>query len=292
MLKSMTGFGRATAEADGMLWTIEVSSVNSRFLDVQARFPRSLAGAEFAIRRRVGEHLSRGKITVSISWEALPGLAAGARLNQSLADSYIKQINDLKARHSLPGEVSVELVAGLPELFTNPLDVGDKTGREDELLRALEVALRQLDGVRAAEGTRLGDDVRGRVRAIQSQLSQMELEAADYARNLAAKVQERVAKLFSDISIDPQRLAQEVALLAERADITEETVRLGVHLDEFLRILDEGGQVGRRFNFLLQEMVRETNTIGSKTGELAVIQRVVMVKEELEKIREQIQNLE
>jgi uncharacterized protein (TIGR00255 family) len=292
MLKSMTGFGRATAEADGMLWTIEVSSVNSRFLDVQARFPRSLAGAEFAIRKRVGEHLSRGKITVSISWEALPGLAGGARLNQSLADSYIQQINELKARHNLPGEVSIDLVAGLPDIFTNPLDAGDKGDREGELLKALDVALKQLDSARAAEGEKLGDDARGRIRAIKSQLGLMETEAAEYARNLAAKVQERVAKLFADVAIDPQRLAQEVALLAERADITEETVRLGVHLDEFMKTLDAGGQVGRKFNFLLQEMVRETNTMGSKTGELTVIQRVLTVKEELEKIREQIQNLE
>jgi uncharacterized protein (TIGR00255 family) len=292
MLKSMTGFGRATAEAEGLLWTIEVSSVNSRFLDVQARFPRSMAGAEFAVRRRVGEHLSRGKITVSVTWEALPGFAAGARLNQQLADAYIKQINDLKLRHQLPGEVSVEVVVGLPELFTNPLDTGDKGERESELLSALDTALGQLDLARAAEGARLGEDLRARVSAIKSELAQMEGEATLYAQSLAAKVKERVAKLFEDISIDPQRLAQEVAFLAERADITEETVRLGVHLDEFLRILDQGGQVGRRFNFLLQEMVRETNTIGSKTGELTVIQRVVVVKEELEKIREQVQNLE
>jgi len=288
----MTGFGRATAEASGMLWTIEVASVNSRFLDVQARFPRSLAGAEFAIRRRVGEHLSRGKVTVTISWEALPGQSAGACLNQSLADSYISQIRELQERHDLPGEISIELVAGLPDLFTNPLDAGDKGDREVELLTALDVALKHLDSVRAAEGAKLGEDARARIAAIKLQLKSMEAEADEYARNLVTKLQERVAKLFGDISIDPQRLAQEVALLAERADITEERVRLGVHLDEFVRVLDEGGQVGRRFNFLLQEMVRETNTIGSKTGELAVIQRVVMVKEELEKIREQIQNLE
>ena len=292
MLKSMTGFGRATTEADGMLWTIEVASVNSRFLDVQARFPRSLAGAEFAIRKRVGEHLSRGKVTVTITWETLPGAGGGVQLNHATAEAYIKQINELKEKHRLPGEITIELVAGLPDLFANPLDSGDKGGREEELLKALDVALGQLDRMRAAEGAKLGDDVNGRVRAIQAQLARMEAEASEYAANLATRVQERVAKLFADVTIDPQRLAQEAALLAERADVTEETVRLGVHLNEFARALEEGGQVGRRFNFLLQEMVRETNTIGSKTGELTVIQRVMTVKEELEKIREQVQNLE
>ena len=292
MLKSMTGFGRATTEADGMLWTIEIASVNSRFLDVQARFPRSLAGAEFAIRKRVGERISRGKITVTVTWEALPGEGGAAQVNHSLAESYIRQIQELKAKHKLAGEVTIDLIAGLPEIFANPLDSGDKAGREDELLKALDSALAQLDSARATEGKSLGADMLARLRAMQAQLGSMESEAGEYARNLEAKVKERVAKLFAEVTIEPQRLAQEAAMLAERADITEETVRLGVHLKEFAKVLEEGGQVGRRLNFLLQEMLRETNTIGSKTGELSVIQRVVLVKEELEKIREQAQNLE
>jgi uncharacterized protein (TIGR00255 family) len=292
MLKSMTGFGRATATCEGMLWTIEIASVNSRFLDVSARFPRSLAAAEFAIRKRVGERISRGKISVTVSWEVLPGEGSAAQVNDALAQAYIKQLNDLKVRHKLSGEVGIELVAGLPELFSNPLDSGDKGGREEELLKAVDEALSHLDQMRIAEGRSLGQDMLARVRAIQEQLAAMESEAAEYARNLEARVKERVAKLFSEVAIDPQRVAQEAAMLAERADITEETVRLGVHLSEFAKVLDQGGQVGRRLNFLLQEMVRETNTIGSKTGELTVIQRVVLVKEELEKIREQAQNLE
>lgn len=292
MLKSMTGFGRATAQSEGMLWTIEVSSVNSRFLEVQARFPRSLAGAEFAIRKRVGERLSRGKITVNASWESLPGEGGAAQVNHQMAESYIKQLNDLKAKYGLAGEVTVDLVAGLPELFSNALDSGDKGGREDELLKAVDAALAELDLMRATEGKSLGDDMQARVRLIQAQLAAMETEATEYARSIEVKVKERVAKLFAEVTIDPQRLAQEAAMLAERADITEETVRLGIHLSEFGKVLDQGGQVGRRLNFLLQEMLRETNTIGSKTGELTVIQRVVLVKEELEKIREQAQNLE
>ena len=128
--------------------------------------------------------------------------------------------------------------------------------------------------------------------ASRGELAQIEKEGETYARCLAETVQKRVSELFEDVSIDPQRLAQEAAFLAERADITEERVRLTAHLDEFEVTVKRGGEVGRRFNFLLQEMVRETNTIGSKTGELTVIQRVVRVKEELEKVREQVQNLE
>lgn len=292
MLKSMTGFGRATAQSEGMLWTIEVSSVNSRFLEVQARFPRSLAGAEFAIRKRVGERLSRGKVTVAVSWEVLPGEAGPAQVNHPMAESYIKQLNELKSKHKLAGEVTIDLVAGLPELFSNALDSGDKGGREEELLKAVDAAIAQLDQMRLTEGKSLGADMLARVGLMQAQLAAMEDEAGEYARGIEAKVKERVAKLFGEVTIDPQRLAQEAALLAERADITEETVRLGIHLAEFGKVLDQGGQVGRRLNFLLQEMLRETNTIGSKTGELTVIQRVVLMKEELEKIREQAQNLE
>jgi uncharacterized protein (TIGR00255 family) len=292
MLKSMTGFGRATAEADGMLWTLEVTSVNSRFLDVGARLPRALAGAEFALRKRIGTRLSRGKVTLTVTWENLPDEVAGVRINTPLARAYISQLKELQSSSGVGGEVTIDLIAALPDLFSSATDSGDRDSREATLLGALDEALDKLEAMREAEGDKLGNDITERLATIHRDLGHIESEAEAYAKALADKVKERVSQLFADVAIEPQRLAQEAAFLAERADITEERVRLTAHIQEFQTALKKGGQVGRRFNFLLQEMVRETNTIGSKTGELTVIQRVMHIKEELEKIREQVQNLE
>ena len=292
MLNSMTGFGRATVEGEGLLWTVEASSVNSRFLDAQVRLPRALSGAEFALRKRVGRFVKRGKVTINVSWDMLPGEDEAIRLNQSLARSYIKQLRELQKSERLTGDVSIEVVSALPDLFASATDSGDREARERLLVGALDSALEALNRMRETEGAKMAGDVEERIGLIRIELAGIEKEAEVYAKSLAENVQKRVAELFADISIDPQRLAQEAAFLAERADITEERVRLAAHLDEFEATLGRGGEVGRRFNFLLQEMVRETNTIGSKTGELSVIQRVVKVKEELEKVREQVQNLE
>jgi uncharacterized protein (TIGR00255 family) len=292
MLKSMTGFGRATIEAEGMLWTIEISSVNSRFLEVQTRLPRLLAGLEFALRKRVGEALSRGKITVSISWEILPHAGSGVLVNRPMAEGYIKQLRELQTTYGLGGEISIATIAALPDLFVTALDGGDKESREERLLAATAQALDALESMRKTEGNRLGEDIAARIGLIRFELQSVEAEAETYAKGLAEKVQSRIKQLFGEVGMDPQRLAQEAVFLAERADVTEERIRLAAHLDEFEATLAKGGEVGRRFNFLLQEMVRETNTIGSKTGELSVIRRVVRIKEELEKVREQVQNLE
>ena len=292
MLKSMTGFGQATVQADGILWTIELSSVNSRFLDVQLRLPRALAGTEFSLRKRTVESLSRGKVTVTVSWENLKDSSVGAVLNGDLAESYVNQLRQFKERLKLEGEVSIDVIAALPDIFSSAFESGEKSDRDDLLIGALDEALSSLNEMRATEGEKLAADIRTRLGLIRDELKLVEDEAENYARALAERIEAKVTKLLEEVSIEPQRLAQEAAFLAERADVTEERIRLAAHLDEFEKALKKGGSVGRRFNFLLQEMVREVNTIGSKTGELSVIQRVVRMKEELEKVREQVQNLE
>lgn len=292
MMKSMTGFGRATVEAEGMLWTVEVTSVNSRFLEVQARLPRLLSGIEFAARKAIGERLARGRVTLTITWEALPDAAESLVINASLARSYVSQLRELKETHQLDGDVTVGTLASLPDLFTTALEGGDRERRDKMLLEALGRALDALGQMRIAEAEKLGVDVGQRISLIRNELDAINGEAEEYTKALVEKLQARMQQLFADVALDPQRLAQEASFLAERSDVTEERIRLAAHLDEFEATLKKGGEVGRRFNFLLQEMLRETNTIGSKTGELTVIRRVIKIKEELEKIREQAQNLE
>jgi uncharacterized protein (TIGR00255 family) len=292
MLKSMTGFGQASVEADGIVWTIEITSVNSRFLDVQLRLPRTLAGTEFSLRKRAVERLSRGKVTVTVTWENLSDKSVGSSLNTGLAESYVEQLRELKNKLKLSGDVSIDVIASLPDIFSSAFESGEKSVRDEKLLSALDEALKNLDDMRATEGGKLAEDINARLGMIRDELKCVEAEAESYARALADRIETKVKALLEEVSIEPQRLAQEAAFLAERADVTEERIRLAAHLDEFEKAVKKGGSVGRRFNFLLQEMVREVNTIGSKTGELTVIQRVVRMKEELEKVREQVQNLE
>lgn len=292
MLKSMTGFGQSQMEADGILWTIEISSVNSRFLDLQLRLPRTLAGAEFNLRKRATECLSRGKVTVTVSWENLKGGSVGAQLNTELAETYVHQLRKFKEKLKLAGEVSIDIIATLPDLFTSSFDSNENSARDKKLVEAMDDALKSLNEMRSSEGEKLADDIRTRLGLITGELHSLESEAESYARALAERIEIKIKSLLDEVSIEPQRLAQEAAFLAERSDVTEERIRLAAHLEEFEKALKKGGSVGRRFNFLLQEMVREVNTIGSKTGELSVIQRVVRMKEELEKVREQVQNLE
>lgn len=292
MLKSMTGFGQSQVEADGILWTIEIASVNSRFLDVQLRLPRTLAGTEFSLRKRATECLSRGKITITVGWENLKDGSVGVQLNTELAESYVHQLRQLKEKLKLAGEVSIDVVAAFPDLFASSFDSAEKSVRDKKLFKAMDDALESLNEMRSSEGAKLADDIRTRLGLISNELNSLESEAENYSRSLAERIEIKVKALLDEVSIEPQRLAQEAAFLAERSDVTEERIRLAAHLEEFEKALKKGGSVGRRFNFLLQEMVREVNTIGSKTGELSVIQRVVRMKEELEKVREQVQNLE
>ncbi len=293
MIRSMTGFGRGEAGQNGHNATVELSSVNSRYLELQFRLPRELNALEPRLRETLSESFSRGKIYCTVVWEAAPGAAGRVELNEPLAEMYQEVFRQLKERFDPTGEVRIQDFAGLPDIFTFVPTQIEPELVEEIVVSALTQAATALKTLRSAEGEKILVDLSARVKTIFAQLIKIESDMTGHIERYREKLQQRVEELFGDSGYDPQRLAEEVAYLAERSDITEECVRLKIHTGHFEEALSgDGGPVGRRLNFLVQEMNREANTIGSKAGSADISTYVVTIKEELEKIREQIQNIE
>ncbi|MEW5701857.1 MAG: YicC/YloC family endoribonuclease [Candidatus Zixiibacteriota bacterium] len=290
MVNSMTGFGRGEVARDGFKATFELSSVNSRYLEVSLRLPRWLLALEAPLRAIVDARLSRGKVYGQLSWERTEW-APTQTFNEPLADWYIETLKGLAARHQMSAEFSVGALVGLSDLWSVRNESPDE--QIEALLReALTSALDQLQRSRESEGQALAADLTQRLARVDELLGQIRARAAEVPQALREKLTARVTELFGNGGYDPQRLAQEVAYMAERADITEECVRLDVHVRQFKTTLAGREAAGRRLNFLTQEMNREANTIGSKSASWELSTLVVELKEELERIREQVQNIE
>ncbi|MBI3872615.1 MAG: YicC family protein [candidate division Zixibacteria bacterium] len=286
----MTGYGRGEVARDGYRAVFELSSVNSRFLEVSLRLPRALAGLEPALRSLVESRLSRGKIYCQLTWERT-AWAPSQELNEPLADWYITTLRRLGAKHKLSLDLSVGDLTRIPDMWMAQTEgVSEKI--EAILRESLSQSLDQMKVTRRTEGQALCDDMRKRLANVERLTARVRSLADLVPAAIREKLAARLREILGDAGLDPQRLAQEVALLAERADITEECVRLQVHTQNFSAALDDAEAVGRRLNFLLQEMNREANTIGSKSNTADISTLVVELKEELERMREQVQNIE
>jgi uncharacterized protein (TIGR00255 family) len=292
----MTGFGRASFELEGAHFDVEVRTLNHRYLDVGVRLPRFLAPYEAELRSRVQEHFARGKADVSVSMGAGNAPAPRLEIDLGAAAQYVAAADRLRERYGLPGAIDVASVLALP-------GVARITERElsDEPLRAalreaVELALRAADAMRAAEGEVLERELRTRLARILELTRALEERAGLVQAAVRERLRKRAEQLRQETGLqDEARLAQEVVIAADRLDVTEELVRLRSHVEQFERILAEGGAsspVGRRLDFLLQELGREANTVGSKGGDAPVAHLVVELKSELERVREQVQNVE
>ncbi len=296
MVRSMTGYGRGEATIDGLRLAAEVRSVNHRFCELSARLPRALAAYEAEARKIIQDRTSRGKITLVVTWgengdegkEPLGTLT----LDERTADRYIELLQAVKRKYKLSGDVDLNTFASLPSVF-----VWGGEGKDPEYYLGL---LRQVVGkatddmikMKETEGAALRRDLETRVDGIRSRVAKIRERAPLKVRETAEKLRERVRVLMEDKDLPEERLAQEIALLSDRLDSTEECVRLEAHCDHFAKLLGEESAPGRKLNFLLQEMNREINTIGSKSADVSIVEQVVEVKEELERIREQVQNIE
>lgn len=296
MIRSMTGFGRASFELDGAHCDVEVRSVNHRFLDVGVRLPRLLSFCEPEVRARVQERFSRGKTDVSIS---LPGgAAAPARVEIDLATAaqYVEAAAALEAKHGLAGGLDAARLLSLPGVARSLEREIDETPLREALLAALDRALAAAEAMRAREGEALDRELRSRLARVAELATAVEGRAADVVVAVRERLSRRAEQLRQDTGLlDEARLAQEVVIAADRLDVTEEIVRLRSHVEQFERILAEsapGKPAGRRLDFLLQELGREANTVGSKGQDAPVAHLVVELKTELERIREQVQNVE
>ncbi len=290
-ITSMTGFGSGQAEGQGQQVGVELRSVNSRYLDIQIRSPANLQPFEQAIRERIQAAVSRGKLSANISWAEEGQQTALPQLDAEVAAAYMVQLEQLAKIAKTATDLDLGLLSRLPGIFR--FEASEIEGEDVQalLFAALDQALADLLAMRGAEGETLAADLRDRVGLIEAHLEQIAELVPNTREQIHNRLREKIAALLEPGAIDEERLAMEVVLIAERSDITEEIVRFRSHNAQFIEALDKGGEVGRRFNFLLQEMNREANTISSKSSDPEIIHRVVEIKEEVERLREQVQNL-
>jgi uncharacterized protein (TIGR00255 family) len=293
VIRSMTGFGAGRAEQGGEAVAVEARSVNGKFCEVRARLPRELSRLEPAIAKTVKARIARGAVDVTVRREGA-GVLGGSvpEINLPLAAAYAKALREMQSELGLTGELGLAELLGLEGVVHLTERAPDAGEAESAALSALDRAISALEEMRGREGDSLARDLRARLEAIETQaeaireLSPRSVEA--YRERLAA----RVAELSRGTPADPARLAQEVAFFADRVDIAEELTRLQSHLSQVRALLDAGGPIGRKLEFLVQELNREVNTIGSKSQNAAVSACVVDLKAELERVREQIANVE
>ena len=297
MIRSMTGYGRAEGRYKGIPIIAEARSVNHRHCEVVMRLPRALQGHEDRYRTLVQSQIGRGRIELSVSvngdWDGSRSLS----LDTPLARQYLTLLRELKRALKLSGAPDVALLAGFRDIIRPAEQRADDKGAVSAVERVLERALKALGEMRAQEGRALERDLSARIGELEHRLNAISVRLPELVQEHAAKLQARVNRLLQTLqggqeSVDPGRLAQEVALLAERSDVSEEVTRLESHLRQFEGFLRRSDPVGRSLDFLLQEMNREVNTIGSKVGDIAVTQELLAMKAEMEKVREQVQNVE
>jgi uncharacterized protein (TIGR00255 family) len=289
----MTGFGRGASGGVDQAVTVEIRSVNHRYRDVIVRMPRTMQVYEDDVRGIVGGRLSRGRVEVAVTM-AGNGQEAPLEIevNVGLLRSYVRAMNRIREELSITEGLDLNTVMGLKDVLTaKPRDV-DIEGLRGAVMDALFQALDGLDAMRIAEGKRLEDDLSGRLETLHALLDQMERRTHGAPDQRFARLMEDIQRLLQDSPADPQRLAQEAAILADRADVSEEIFRIKSHLEQFRQYMSLNEPVGRRLDFLLQELHREVNTLGVKASDAAVSASVVEFKAELEKIREQVQNVE
>jgi uncharacterized protein (TIGR00255 family) len=292
MIKSMTGYGKGRAGAEGGSLTVEIKSVNHRYCEVGVKAPRSLLALEAEIRKRVGERLKRGKIDVFINQEFSDANAVVPMLNRPLAAAYVELFAQMRSEFALGGEIPLSLLASQKEVVVLRESEPDEDRARTFLAEALTTALDQLEKMRLAEGSATLDDMQARIDLVEETLGRIEERSAVVPREWQEKLKERLARLTGDLEIDPQRMAQELALFADRCDISEELSRFRSHLQQFRALFQVAEPVGRQMDFLVQELNRETNTMGSKSNDAELTRLVVAIKAELERIREQVQNIE
>jgi uncharacterized protein (TIGR00255 family) len=293
-MKSMTGFGRGSATGEDFKVAVEIKTVNNRYLDVHLRLSQELTPLEMNIRKLVGAKLSRGRVDLNINFERTG--ATTYEVNRQLIAGYIKALRDIQAEFQLAGDVDINTLTRLPGAMTTARDGLDETTAAG-IERAVNEALDDLERMRESEGATLAEEMRVRIAKIEAEVPVIESAAEGLVDAYRQRLQKRINELVNrsgnqTVELDPGRLAQEVAYLADRSDITEELTRLRSHLEQFRIAIDGAGDIGKRLDFLLQELNREANTLLSKSTEVSIKDAGLAIKAEVEKLREQVQNVE
>lgn len=292
MIKSMTGYGRAVETVNGREFTVELRSVNNRYLDCTVKLPRILTFAEEAVKQAVKASISRGKVDVFVSVKSENGSEAQVSLNRGVLEGYLTAMRRMVAEYGVADDISAAALARMPEVFTVDKPELDEQQLQTDLMTVVQKALTGFDAMRTTEGAALDADLRGRGQTILELVTQVEQGSPQTVADYRARLENKMKEVLASTTIDESRILTEAAIFADKVAVDEETVRLRSHLQQMHTMLSGGGAVGRKLDFLLQEMNREANTIGSKCSDVRLARIVVDIKAELEKIREQTQNIE
>ena len=291
-MQSMTGYGRSEVRHAHLVLTVEARSVNHRFLDIALRYPRLYAPLEARMKQRVNAYFTRGRIDITLVQQESPEGRRALSLDHTLAQQYYAALQGLQESLGLSGTIDLSLIANLRDVFKVEEASADVESDWDIIAQGLDAALQALQNMRQQEGETLSRDFHLRLQAMTQQLQLIRQRVPQVVVEYRQRLEQRVKDLFAQFELDPNRVAQEAILFAERADVTEELTRLEAHIQACTHLLSSAQAVGRKIEFLVQEMHREVNTIGSKSNDTAISHSVVELKSELERMREQIQNIE
>lgn len=292
MIKSMTGFGRCEVQKDSRKFTVELKSVNHRYLDVNIRMPKKLNFFETAIRTLLKSYANRGKVDIFITYEDLSQTQVSVKYNAALAAEYMKYLKQMEEEFGLENDVRVSTLSRYPEVFTMEEQSEDEEELWNGLKEALEGAFTQFVETRKTEGENLKKDITSKLDLLSEQIGFIEERSPQIVAEYRAKLEDKMKELLADTQIEESRIASEVILFADKICTDEEVVRLKSHISHMRNTLEEKDEIGRKLDFIAQEMNREANTILSKANDIDVSDRAISLKTEIEKIREQIQNIE
>ena len=292
MVRSMTGYGRCEYLENGITYTVEIKSVNHRYFEFSTRTPRGCAFLDDKLKNFFAKRISRGKVEVYVGMEGGSNLSGNISINEPVADSYVHALKSLKKKYGLSGKVALSDVVSNNDIFI----VERPKINEDEVWKAVETAaegaIQAFIKMRETEGERLAADVKSRCEHILNMVKEVEVHSPETIKNYRERLEKKLREVLEDTSIDEQRIVTEAAIFADKIAVDEETVRLRSHIEQLIGMIDSDETLGKKFDFIVQEMNREANTIGSKSQNIEITRIVVDIKGEIEKIREQIQNIE
>ena len=290
-MKSMTGFGRASLESNGKNYIIEIKTVNNKYSDITVKSPKRLSFMEDKIRKQIANRITRGKVEVSVSFFDFSNKSKNVVLNKEIAKEYIKQLREIADENNLSENISVVEIAKLPDIL-NLIDSDNDEEIAGEALKCLNMALDSLIEMRKAEGENIKQDLLVRIERVHNLVDKIAENSKGIVEEYVSKLEKRVKEILKTDVVDENRIAQEAVIYADKTSIEEELTRLNSHIVQFKELVNSDGPVGKKLDFMIQEMNRETNTIGSKAGSGEITKAVIDLKVELEDIREQIQNIE
>lgn len=291
MIKSMTGYGKANLEKNERRYQIEIKSVNHRYLDISVKMPRQLSYLEEPIKKAIGNKVKRGKVDVFVTFENNSLEGQEIKINTELASAYIKELKKLAESENILADIQVNDIARYPDVLNIKNSQDDEIIKE-ELMETLQIAIDNLIEMRQVEGIKMAEDIIGRIDYIQGKVKEISQLSTGLIEEYVVKLEERLKQILKGQEIDQARLAQEVVIYADKCSVEEEVTRLNSHISQFHSLINSSEPIGKKLDFIIQEMNRETNTIGSKANNLEITDRVIDLKTQIENIREQIQNIE